>query len=181
TSIGAPASAFFTVGYSQASATATVTVQAGAHLSATGAVDVLATGLSTAKTEAKTERELKNAPPDPTQTAAASAITNAHLTVSATLAAGASITAGTIVAFNATGNADSESEAKSSNTNNGSVGIAIALEFSNASVTTTVAGNISASAGPGSNMVLAFDPSQTNPTGIGYADVDPASPHSHTI
>ena len=83
--------------------------------------------------------------------------------MTATLEAGASITPGTIVDFNATGNVDSEAEAKSSNTNNGTVGIAISLEFSNANVTTTVAGNVSATAGPGSNMVLAFDPSADRP------------------
>ncbi|MGH3049465.1 MAG: hypothetical protein ACRDLK_04845, partial [Gaiellaceae bacterium] len=182
-SSGSPNSAFFTVGYSQATATATVDVQSDAHLSAAGAVDVLANGVAGAKMEAETERELKNSPPDPLQTAAAIAITYAHLTVSATLEAGATITAGTTVSFNATGNADSESEAKSSNKNNGAVGIAIGLEFSNANVTTNVAGDISATAGPGSNMVLTFDPDQTDPNQIGYVDVNTTTGHpaTHTI
>ena len=168
---GAPASSFFSVGYGQAVATATVDVQANAALSATGAVEVLANGNAVAGMTASTSREFGASPPDKTNTAASIAITYADVVATATLEAGATILAGTDTNFNANGTVNSNASASSGNSNSGTVGIAVSLEFSNANVTTTVDGSITANFGAGSNLAVNFDPTDTTPNTLGYVDL----------
>ena len=159
--IANPTSSFFTFGFAQAEATATVDVETGALLEATGAVDVLADGTANASMKAATNRYLGQSPPDPTQTSISIAATNAELTATATLAAGARIIAGTTANFRATGTITSSASGSAGSYNNGTVGIGIGLDFSSATVNTDVQGAITADVGPGSGVKLMIDPTVT--------------------
>ena len=147
-SAGSPDSEFFTFGYGQAEATATVDVESGATLTAYDTVDVFADGDAVANISAKTPRYVGQNPPDPTQTVLAVAASNAEVTATATLAAGASITADNGPAnFRADGAIQSEAEGSAGNYNNGTVGIALGLEFSSSNINTDVEGDITSGEG----------------------------------
>ncbi|MDX6677211.1 MAG: hypothetical protein QOE31_1263, partial [Solirubrobacteraceae bacterium] len=166
---GKATSQLFSVGYTEATATATLTVAASALIQAGGAVDVFASATGAATMTSSTPRELGDAAIDKTQTALSIAVSNADVTSTATLAAGASIVAGLTANFRALGTIVSTASATAGNYSDGTAGIALGIQLSDATITTTVDGNITATAGPGSATKIAIDP--TAAAGMGHIDM----------
>ena len=172
---GRAVSMLFSVGYTEATATATVTVAANALIQGGGAVDVFSSATGVAYMVSSTTRQLGDAAFDRTQTALSIAITNADVTSTATLAAGAAISAGLTANFRALGTVVSSASATAGNYSDGTAGIATAIQLSDATITTTVDGDITAAAGPGSSTKIAIDPTVAAGN-IGYVD-----PNEYTI
>ena len=135
-------------GYAQSTASATVDITGHSSITASGDISVLANGSTDAEANATTSSKVGNSTQD--QPAAISvAVTYSDLSSTATLDPGSSITstAGS-VNFNATGNTTTQPDATTNGYDNGRTGnvagVSAAIGYDNASILTTVNGNITA-------------------------------------
>ena len=171
---GQATSELFSLGLAIANATATINIGDNAVVRAGDAVNIVSSADVTAKMKTSTKRDLGAVPQDPTETALSFAVAIADLTSTATLADTAVIEAGRTVNFRALGTKASEAEAESGMYADGTASISGAVQVSDATVTATVGGRITANMeeadGPVAGVVkLEFDPT-VGPGQIGYVD-----------
>ena len=155
-SSGTAFSTFLSVGYAQATAEATVDVRTGVTINAGEALLIGADGNATAAIGTETSRGKDDKGPG--KDAFSFAIANAHVTSHATVAEGATITAGKTANIVATGSKEASAEAKTGLYKGGRAGMAFGLGFSSADIKSEVLGTVTANMIPGSVVKLEFDP-----------------------
>lgn len=175
---GVAKSKYFSIGYAQAIATASVTIASGAIIQSTGAA-VVVTSDANATAKMTTETAQKKADGQKQQQsdsgfAFSLAITNAKATSTTTLAAGATIEAAKTANLRAKGDIKSEAESKGSTFADGTLGLGFGLSFSDSDIHTQVDGTVIAHVDPNYLIKIEIDPTAgLNPDGtpqIGYID-----------
>ncbi len=175
---GVAKSKYFSVGYAQAKATASVSIAAGALIQSTGAAvvvtsDANATAKMTTETAQKKSDGKKGQESD-SGFAASLAVTNAQATSTVTLAADATIEAAKTANLRAKGDVKTEAESKGSTFADGTLGLGFGLSFSDSDIHTQVDGTVIAHVDPNYLVKIEIDPTAgLNPDGtpqIGYID-----------
>ena len=181
-STGKAASILFSIGYAQALATSTVDVGANVIITAGTSVNITSEANAKAELETETARDLPLPLPGVAEFAVSLAVTRAESVSHTTVAAGASVTAGTIVNIRALGEVESAASSSAGMFTSGKAGLSFSAEFSKADIVTTVNGSVTGTqtgigtagigtAGGSGNVVdLEFDPTETDPTKPGYID-----------
>ena len=141
---GQATSELFSLGLAIANATATINIGDDAVRPGRRLGEHRVAADVTAKMKTSTKRDLGAVPQDPTETALSFAVAIADLTSTATLADTAVIEAGRTVNFRALGTKATEAEAESGMYADGTASISGAVQVSDATVTATVGGRITA-------------------------------------
>jgi hypothetical protein len=160
------------IAYGHAESTALVEIAANVVMQAAQVLDILAEANAQNEVTAKNNRfyDEKDPEEDLGGVALALAASYTRLTATATLAAGSSLRAGMTANVRAVGSSDGSTEASAENHNKGKAGIAVALELSKATISTTIDGDITALAGPGTDINPVFDPTAAAGK-IGHVDL----------
>ena len=155
----AAASQLFSLGYSQAKASAIIDVHSGALIEGGGAVNLTSDASATAKMSTETSREEQGSVPGKKSAAFAAsiAVSYADVVSKATVAEGATVHGGRTVNIRALGDIESEAEAESGLFADGSAAIALALQFSTADIQTTLAGHVKADMNTVGGEVVKFE------------------------
>ncbi len=152
---GEAKSKFFSVGYGQAKATASVDIAAGAVIQSTGAAVVVT---SDAKAIAKMTTETKQDQKDDSGIAGSLAVSNSEVKSTVTLAAGATVEAAKTANLRANGDITSETESKGSTFASGKAGMGFGLSFSSSDIHTQVDGTVIAHVDPNYLVKIEINP-----------------------
>ena len=172
---GAASSSLISIGYGQATTSATIDIQPGVVIEAAKRVVVAASSSATANISSSTTRELDSTPnPGSSQIALAIGVAYADVTSTVTVAEGASITAGKTANVSAGGAINAAASGEAGLFADGAAGLAFGIEISKADVHTTVNGNVTSLMEEGSVEKIEIDPlvgleSNGDPK-VGYVD-----------
>ncbi|HND51825.1 MAG TPA: hypothetical protein PLV92_05495, partial [Pirellulaceae bacterium] len=171
---GKSKSMLVSLGYAQASSTATIDILPGAVLEADGPLNVTSQADATAVMKTATIREESGVVGggNSSQVAASVAVSNAKAVSHTTVADGATVHGSRTVNVRALGNIESEAESESGMFADGTAALSTGLQFSKADIVTTLAGTVTADmATPGGEVVkFEFNPTTTDPEEVGYID-----------
>ncbi len=161
---GADASAqaksqLFSLGYSQADATAVINVLGGALIEGGGPVNLTSAANATANMSTETSREEQGSVPGKKSSgfAASIAVSWARLTSTATLAPTAYVHGGRTVNIRALGEVESEAESESGLYADGTAALSLALQFSTANILTKLDGKVQADMNTNGGEVVKFE------------------------
>ena len=163
---GQAKSQLFSLGYSQADATATIEIKSGAVIDGrNGPVNITSDASATASMSTETSREKQGEVPGKKSSgfAASLAVSWARLVSRTTVAEGAYVHAGRTVNIRALGETESEAEAESSLYADGTAAIALSFQFSTADVLAQVGGRVTADMNTSGGEVVKFEFDPTVP------------------
>ncbi|MES2101762.1 MAG: LEPR-XLL domain-containing protein, partial [Pseudomonadota bacterium] len=169
-------SQLFSIGYSQADATATITIESDVLIEGGGAVNVTSSAEAVAAMTTETSREEQGSVPGKKSNgfAASIAVSWARLTSTVTVAEDAYVHGGRTVNIRALGDVESEAESESSLYADGSAALSLALQFSTANVLSQVAGKVQADMNTPGGEVVKFEFDSTLPAAV-FKSTDTAS------
>ncbi|MDB5862130.1 MAG: repeat-containing protein, partial [Ramlibacter sp.] len=152
-------SQLFSIGYSQADATATIDIQDHVLIEGGGAINITSDASATASMSTETSREEQGSVPGKKSAgfAGSLAVSWARLTSTTTVAATAEVHGGRTVNIRALGETESEAEAESGLYADGTAALAIALQFSTADILSQVAGKVTADMNTVGGEVVKFE------------------------
>ncbi len=176
---GTATSSIATVGFSYGESTATLDIADGVVVTAGDSINMNADASATAAVTTDTGQDLDK--PGLTGGVAASvAVTYARVRSTVTVDTGASLTAGKVANVRAIGTVESNPDATSGTGAGGTTALAIAISISDAEITTSVDGDITALAEPGYTVKFEYDPTaacddSTSTYEVGCVDNDRAA------
>ncbi|MFM2430809.1 MAG: hypothetical protein RLZZ511_2022, partial [Cyanobacteriota bacterium] len=148
-------SKFFSVGWSDATASAITQIGQGVQITAADSVNITADASATSSMTTRTLKNLGSAPANGNAIAVSLAIANADLTANTTIAQGAVINAGRNANITANGTVEREASAEAGVYQDGRAGISAGLGFTKSDVQAVVNGSITS----GTALQKLFDPS----------------------
>ena len=173
---GAARSSLVSIGYAEATASASITLSTDASVTAGKAAVLISTAGANAAMKTETKQDAQGS-----GFAASLAVSNATVTSKTTVEQGASVHGNTANVI-AIGEIESEAESEAGTNPDGTAGLSFSLEFSNADVKTRVDGYVKAEVGEAYKLKIAIDPTVTDPTKQGYVHFDnPLDPYANAI
>ncbi len=145
----------FSVGYSNADATAKVEVGKNVTINAGGDVSLASDASATASVTSRTSQNLGISPTNKDNIAISVAIAKSNTTSHATVAENSSINAGGSISVNATGESTNYASAETGTYDDGLAGIAVGLGFNTSDILSKVSGNLTSDG----TMLKNIDPS----------------------